>query len=134
MPKRLKKMTVVGARVDYEFFAQLQQEASAQQISMSDLLRIALTGRAKPKGVYRKKPLADRFWRFVDRKGENECWLWLGAKRNGYGVFALGHRVITAQRVAFLILYNRLPNVDELPRDPICKNRCCVNTEHWKKL
>ena len=32
-------------------------------------------------------PVADRFWRLVDKSGD--CWLWMGAKWKGYGQFGV---------------------------------------------
>lgn len=28
-----------------------------------------------------------RFWAKIDKKGENDCWNWLGGMRNKYGGF-----------------------------------------------
>lgn len=46
-----------------------------------------------------------RFWSKVDRRGPDECWLWLaGTFRDGYGCFKLGGRngrSVGAHRIAY---------------------------------
>jgi hypothetical protein len=40
------------------------------------------------------KPLAERFWKYVDRRGPDECWMWTGSRRGEgmrYGSVAI-HR------------------------------------------
>lgn len=43
---------------------------------------------------------AERFWRYVDRRGPDECWDWTGATRDGYGRVWADGRMATAHRVA----------------------------------
>ena len=42
----------------------------------------------------KRKKLEDRFWSKVDRKGPDECWLWMGYKNhNGYGSMPVRHGI-----------------------------------------
>ena len=48
-------------------------------------------------------PIHIRFWNFVDKKRDNDCWLWLGSKdENGYGRLATqqGESAIKAHRLS----------------------------------
>lgn len=80
-------------------------------------------------------PLADRFWRHVDKNGPvlatvgSPCWLWTGARnRSGYGKMGVDGRTVGTHRVAL-----------ELSRGPLdsglvvchrCDNPPCCNPAH----
>jgi len=81
-----------------------------------------------------RRPMEERFWEKVDKRGPDECWPWIGGKdRNGYGSFALGsrkigRRQITATRIAFNLTYGEIePGLGVLHK---CDNRPCVNPSH----
>lgn len=77
-----------------------------------------------------KTPIADRFWQKVDKRGPDECWLWLGAKvRGGYGQSYLDGKKIYAHRVS-LILDERDPG--KLDALHSCHNPSCVNPAHLR--
>lgn len=76
-----------------------------------------------------------RFWAKVDRKGDADCWLWLGALRYGYGHFGLGgkggYRVM-AHRFSYQLLCG--PIQDGLTIDHLCRVRNCVNPSHLEPV
>lgn len=80
-------------------------------------------------------PLITRFWAQTERRGDAECWLWLGAKtKGGYGQISL-HPIAKrkskmgyAHRVSFIIARGPIPEGLEI--DHICENRICVNPGH----
>jgi hypothetical protein len=88
-----------------------------------------------PKGVYsrRLKPLAERFWALVDRRGPDECWPFLGHRNEkGRGRISLGRRsdgYTYAYRVAW-----SLANGREVPKGlgilHSCDNPPCCNPAH----
>ena len=72
-------------------------------------------------------PWEDRFFeKVVEVDG---CWMWLGAKINGYGYFRgplgpeLAHRTMRRRLRPNLPTNRRLRNK--------CGNRACINPEHW---
>jgi len=72
-----------------------------------------------------------RFWAFVDRKGSNDCWLWMGGGDPvRYGCFSIGPRkaaiTASAHRVAYFLAYGPT----ELQVLHTCDIPRCVNPAH----
>lgn len=59
---------------------------------------------------------------------ENGCWLWLAAKRDGYGLVRWDGKMRPAHRVVYEILSEDIP--EGLECDHLCRVRHCVNPEH----
>lgn len=84
------------------------------------------------------RPLAERFWPRVDRRGPDECWPWFGARDAGwYGVLGLGSRrddsrhLERAHRVAWSLANNDgAPIPDGLHIRHRCDNPPCCNPGH----
>ena len=79
------------------------------------------------------KSLEARFLEKVDKRGDDECWEWMGAcHRSGYGGICFGPRHATrwlqAHRVAWQLHHGEIP-VGLLVRH-LCRNRLCVNPKH----
>lgn len=76
------------------------------------------------------------FWSFVEPEPMSGCWLWVGARSHGYGVYAtarrLGHRNYPAHRLAFELL--RGPITKDLQLDHLCRVRACVNPSHLEPV
>jgi hypothetical protein len=74
-----------------------------------------------------------RFWRFVSKKSESECWEWEGQRlSSGYGRISLGAKELGsdgAHRVSW-----RMHNKAEIPQGwhvmHKCDNPSCVNPNH----
>lgn len=76
------------------------------------------------------KSLLERFWSKVEKRGQNECWPWLGAKdQRGYGQFFLDGKLVRATRVSWSIRYDT-PFPAELDACHSCDNPNCVNPGH----
>lgn len=80
---------------------------------------------------------ADTFWPKVDKRGEDECWLWIGTvgrgPKSGYGYYALTNgRSIGAHRVSFLLAGGVVEDGQHI--DHLCRNRCCVNPAHLEAV
>jgi hypothetical protein len=81
-------------------------------------------------------PLEVRFWRYVDKKGDDECWPWTGNKVNGgYGHIAAGGqggRMLLAHRVSLQWHLGR-----PIGEGLVCRHKCdtplCVNPAHLEE-
>ncbi len=84
------------------------------------------------------KPIEDRFWSKVDKRGPDECWLWTGARAGpdasageGYGHLYGGRRGegnIRANRLSYILANESIP--DDLFVLHKCDNQKCVNPTH----
>lgn len=73
----------------------------------------------------------DRFWNFI-RVDEKECWLWKGSKRDGYGRFRVGSKLVQAHVYAFEMYGGVIPEGNQL--DHKCFVRACVNPAHLEPV
>lgn len=80
--------------------------------------------------VQPQRPDDERFWSNVDAGGV--CWEWTGSLTpKGYGTFmAKGRKAYRAHRYAWIILVGEIPQAMTI--DHICKNKRCVNPDHFE--
>lgn len=70
-----------------------------------------------------------RFWRGVDKRGEDECWEWSRCKNaGGYGIIEVNKKVLRANRVSWVIENGEIPN--GLIVCHKCDNPSCCNPSH----
>lgn len=82
-----------------------------------------------------RKPVWDRFWEKVDRKGPDECWEWMARKCPlGYGRLWVVDRVRLAHHVSCMLHGIPIPGYPKSDHciDHKCGNRGCVNPAHLR--
>lgn len=84
-----------------------------------------------PSATSRPKPVAERFWRYVQKT--ETCWTWTGERaRHGYGVLNIGERRVFAHRISYEMHIGSIP--DGLIIDHLCRNTSCVNPDHLEAV
>lgn len=75
------------------------------------------------------KPIAERFWPKVDKRGPDECWPWKASvTHQGYGHTNVNGRTAAAHRVSYELSTGPIPEgLGVLHR---CDNPRCVNPAH----
>jgi hypothetical protein len=76
-----------------------------------------------------RRPLAERFWKKVDQRADDECWPWTAAHNQlGYGVIRENGRNLFAHRVAYELTFGPIP--EGLVICHVCDNGECCNPMH----
>lgn len=75
------------------------------------------------------RPVADRFWEKVDKRGTNDCWDWqAGGDQHGYGQLNVDGRAVRAHRISYELHYGPIP--DGLDCLHTCDRPPCCNPAH----
>ena len=84
--------------------------------------------------VSRRRPLAERFWKCVDRRMPDECWNWTGKlTKKGYGRISCTTPNHPRMAKVHRLSWEWANNASLLPDALImhsCDNPCCVNPQH----
>jgi hypothetical protein len=112
-------------------------EAYCRTLCSRHYNRLLRTG-ATDDGRCARAPLAVRIWRHIDRRGDNECWPWIGKSQNsGYGTIGIGtgnrgkHEL--AHRAIWILINGPLPKAEGYHGSVVrhtCHNRLCCNPKH----
>lgn len=84
--------------------------------------------------------LAERFWRRIEKRGPDDCWLWTGKSRlKGYGYIGIGGkfgRHELSHRVAWTLTHGPIsedgPGYHGYVVMHTCDNRLCCNPAHLR--
>lgn len=69
-----------------------------------------------------------RFWKYVDKRGDDECWPWLASRiRSGYGQLGVGGTVLRSHRLSYAIHYSDPGTLFVIHS---CDNPPCCNPKH----
>ena len=72
-----------------------------------------------------------RFWHYVDRRGDNECWPWLRKGAGTAPMFCIDNTAVSALRIMYQLYYG-----EEVPDDKALLRTCgargfdCCNPRH----
>ncbi len=65
---------------------------------------------------------------FLHNIVKHKCWIWIGAKRNGYGRFRVDGKHVSAHRFSYEMYINKIPDGMSVLHE--CDNPPCVNPDH----
>lgn len=89
--------------------------------------------RAKPIPHLRPVDRA-RFFRKIDVRPGDRCWLWTGAidPKTGYGAIKIDGSVYRAHRIAYFLAHGELDSGATI--DHLCSVRACVRPDHLEAV
>jgi hypothetical protein len=108
-------------------------EVRHRGLCLKHYTRVRRTGSTAKRPPLTDEDYVRRFWSRVDRRGPDECWLWLGTLcSTGYGQFWFPPRKPLAHRLAYELTFGPIP--DGLTLDHLCYVRNCVNPAHLEPV
>lgn len=121
MPYMLRNCIVCGAR--FVRMVSPYDAARNRCVCCSTVCAIAF------RAAKRSLPLADRFWRHVVKRGDDDCWEWQGRRdRSRYGQISTGDgRHTGTHRVSWELTRGAPGELNVLHK---CDNPPCVNPRH----
>lgn len=76
----------------------------------------------------------DRFWSYIDKKSDDECWEWTSYKRGNYGLFYLNGKSVSAHRLSWFLDNGPIPEFGSNGKRICVLHRCdnppCINPHH----
>jgi len=107
------------------------KKVAARKLCSMHYWRLTVKGSTDP--TPRSKPMIDRFWDKVDKRGDDECWEWKGQVSDGYGRFR-SHVGGLAHRYSWVIHNREFEDHETYENKYVimhsCDNPKCVNPNH----
>lgn len=76
-------------------------------------------------------PIEQKFWLYVDKNSDSECWNWTGFKdKDGYGKIRIGNTNRGAHRISWALHFGDMPEGVSVLHN--CNNPSCVNPSHLR--
>lgn len=115
--------------------SQIKERKRLNQIEYRKEMKLSPDEREKIRCDRANERMIRNFWRKIDKKKEDECWIWKGAKSNQslytlkyYGFFKFNGITISAHRASYIMYNGNVPEgVSVLHK---CDNGLCVNPHH----
>lgn len=77
----------------------------------------------------RKKNIEEDVWKHIDKKGEDDCWEWMGYKnQDGYGQMKINYKTCHVHRLVYKQTRGSIPN--KICVLHTCDNPSCCNPKH----
>ena len=80
-----------------------------------------------------EKTIKERFWEKVDKKDDDQCWLWKGSSNGIYGKLTINGKSISAHRLSYEIHFGEIPDGEGYHGTCVlhkCDTPLCANPNH----
>lgn len=126
----MKKWTIEEVEILKDNYATLLREDLCQTLPDRTWVAIRLKAQTLKLCKYKGTGIPEeRFWHYVDKKMDHECWNWTGARlKGGYGQIGINNKIIQVHRFSWELHFGEIPkNLCVLHK---CNNPSCVNPNH----
>jgi hypothetical protein len=84
------------------------------------------------RGVCVRRNTKESIWERIDKKGEDECWEWMGPTTNdGYGRIGINRKYYSVHRLVYELTKGKIPNGKVVMH--LCNNPPCCNPKHLRR-
>lgn len=126
MNERAKKGSLKGVKCSLDGCF---ENAFAKTYCKRHYKQFARTGKVILKRAGNHGSVQERFWNFVDKGKDEDCWIWQGGKdKDGYGNIRTPTTQLRAHRVSYEMHKGKIPK--GLLIRHTCHNTSCVNPNH----
>jgi len=78
-----------------------------------------------------KRNIKESVWKQIDKRGEDDCWEWMGYKnKDGYGRISIGRKLYSTHRLVYELMKGNILHNEVIMH--LCNNPSCCNPKHLK--